>query len=175
MNLYFQDESRFGLMTHIGKCLTARGVKPIVEYQQAFNNTYLYGSYSCINGDSFTWEIEGTTSNIFYDYLCELSKHNENELKIIVIDNAGFHSVQKFDLPDNIVLIRIPPYNPELNPAEKIWAYIKSFYKNRVFKTIQNVKEWLHDFVQNKLSEDLIKSITHHQFYINAFNEHFEI
>ena len=30
-NLYFQDESRFGLKTHIGRCLTARGVKPIRE------------------------------------------------------------------------------------------------------------------------------------------------
>jgi len=31
VNLYFQDESRFGLMTHIGKCLTAKGIKPIVK------------------------------------------------------------------------------------------------------------------------------------------------
>lgn len=31
INLYFQDESRFGLMTHVGKYLTARGVKPIVS------------------------------------------------------------------------------------------------------------------------------------------------
>ena len=30
INLYFQDEARFGLMTHIGGYLTARGVKPIV-------------------------------------------------------------------------------------------------------------------------------------------------
>jgi hypothetical protein len=28
INLYFQDESIFGLMTHIGFCLTAKGVKP---------------------------------------------------------------------------------------------------------------------------------------------------
>lgn len=36
VNLYFQDESRFGLMTHVGTCLTAKGVKPIVTYQHAF-------------------------------------------------------------------------------------------------------------------------------------------
>ena len=41
-NLYFQDESRFGLKTHIGKCLTARGVKPIVKYQHAFKNTPVF-------------------------------------------------------------------------------------------------------------------------------------
>ena len=68
VNLYFQDESRFGLMTHIGKYLTARGVKPIVKYQHAFKNTYLYGSYSPVNGDSFVWEINGTDTKIFEAY-----------------------------------------------------------------------------------------------------------
>ena len=94
-NLYFQDESRFGLMTHIGKCLTARGVKPIVKYQHAFKNTYLYGCFSPINGDSFVYEIEGTTSEIFYKYLVEFSKYKPGELKVIIIDNAGFHSLKK--------------------------------------------------------------------------------
>ncbi|WP_262910815.1 hypothetical protein [Wocania arenilitoris] len=40
-------------MTHLGKYLTASGVKPIVEYQHVFKTTYLYGSYSPTNGDSF--------------------------------------------------------------------------------------------------------------------------
>ena len=67
-------------MTHRGKCLTARGIKPVVKYQHVFKNTYLYGSFSPINGDSF-----------FYEYLLEFSKYKPFELKIIIIDNAGFH------------------------------------------------------------------------------------
>ena len=74
VNLYFQDESRFGLMTHIGKYLTARGVKPIVKYQHAFKSTYLYGSYSPINGDSFMWKIDGTDTKIFEAYLQAFSR-----------------------------------------------------------------------------------------------------
>jgi len=152
-NIYFQDGSRFGLMTHVGKCLTAKGVKPIVKYQHSFKNTYLYGSFSPINGDSFVWEIEGTTSQIFYDYLVAFSEHKPKELKIIIIDNAGFHSLSKYSIPDNIKLIRIPPYSPELNPAEKIWAYIKKSYKNNVFENLDNVKFWLHDFVKNNINQ----------------------
>ncbi len=113
--------------------MTARGVKPIVKYQHAFKNTYLYGSFSPIDGDSFVYEIEGITSEIFYEYLIDFSKHRPTELKIIIIDNAGFHSLTKYDIPENIFLIRIPAYSPELNPSEKIWAYIKQYYKNRVF------------------------------------------
>ncbi len=57
VNLYYQDESRFGLMTLIGKCLTIKGIKPVVRYQLAFKNTYLYVSFSPMNGDSFVYEI----------------------------------------------------------------------------------------------------------------------
>jgi len=81
-------------MPHIGRCLTSKGVKPIVKYQHVFKNTYLYGSIYPINGDSFVYEIEGTTSEIFYNYLNEFSKHKPEELKIIVIDNTGFHFIK---------------------------------------------------------------------------------
>lgn len=174
MNLYFQDESRFGLKTHVGRCLTAKGVKPLVRYQHAFKNTYLYGSFSPVNGDSFVYEIEGTTSEIFYKYLMAFSKYKPNELKIIIIDNAGFHSLKKYTIPQNIELVRIPPYSPELNPAEKIWAYIKQSYKNKVFSNLENVKKWLHDFVLNKLNEENIISITHNELFLNAFTGRFD-
>ena len=173
-NLYFQDESRFGLKTHIGRCLTARGVKPIVKYQHAFKNTYLYGSFSPINGDSFVYEIEGTTSEIFYKYITEFSKYKPHELKIIIIDNAGFHSLSKYNIPENIVFVRIPPYSPELNHSEKIWAYIKQSYKNRVFENLENVKLWLHDFVKNILTPEKILSITSDKLFFNAFVGGFE-
>ncbi len=175
VNLYYQDESRFGLMTHMGRCLTAKGVKPIVHYQHAFKNTYLYGSFSPINGDSFVYEIEGTTSEIFYKYLLEFSKYKPGELKIIIIDNAGFHSLKQYTVPENIKLIRIPPYTPELNPSEKIWHYIKQFYKNKVFEDLTNVKKWLHEFICNNLNAELVKSITHNNFYENDFKAQFNI
>jgi hypothetical protein len=62
-------------MTHIGKCLTASGVKPIVKYQHKFKTTYLYGSYSPFNGDSFVWEINGVDTKIFESYLQHFSGH----------------------------------------------------------------------------------------------------
>jgi transposase len=173
-NLYFQDESRFGLKTHVGRCLTSRGVKPIVQYQHAFKNTYLYGSFSPINGDSFVYEIEGTTSEIFYEYIKSFSEYKKDEMKIIVIDNAGFHSLAKYDIPENIAFIRIPPYSPELNPSEKIWAYIKKDYKNKVFENLENVKNWLHDFIKNNLPVNQILSITHNKYFLETYHGCFD-
>ena len=172
VNLYFQDESRFGLMTHLGKYLTARGVKPIVKYQHAFKSTYLYGSYSPINGDSFVWEIDGTDTKIFEAYLQAFSKYHEKEYKVVVIDNAGFHSTKNIDIPDNIYLLNIPPYCPELNPCEKIWQHLKSRFKNQTFDTMKNLKHWLTENVK-QMTEKQIMSITHDEKYLDYFNAAF--
>ena len=99
-------------MTHIGRCLTARGIKPIVTYKHAFKNTYLYGAFSPIDGDSFVYEIPLTSSNAFFGYIQELSKHRPKQMKVVIIDNAGFHSLKDYKIPENIKLIRIPPYSP---------------------------------------------------------------
>ena len=172
VNLYFQDESRFGLMTHTGKCLTASGIKPIVSYQHKFKTTYLYGSYSPINGDSFVWEINGVSTSVFESYLKHFSQYKPKEYKIVVIDNAGFHSTKNINIPENIFLLRIPPYSPELNPCEQVWQYIKNRYKNQRFENMESLKEWLYNMVKN-MSEKLIKSITGNHHYLNNFNAAF--
>lgn len=169
VNMYFQDESRFGLMTHVGRCLTAKGVKPVVTYQHAFKNTYLYGSFSPINGDAFILEIDGVDTKIFEAYLQGFSKQKPEELKILIIDNAGFHSTKNISVPENIILVNIPPYSPELNPAEKIWHYIKSRFKNHLFGNMENLKNWLYEDIVQNLTPETIMSITNNKFYCNAF------
>jgi len=160
-------------MTHISKCLTASGIKPVIPYQHKFSTTYLYGSYSPINGDSFVWEIDGVNSIIFEEYLQHFSKHKPEEFKIVIIDNAGFHSTKNIEIPENVHLLRIPPYTPELNPCEQIWQYIKTRYKNQLFKTMEDLKEWLYKTV-NSMETEIIKSITSNHHYLRIFKDVFK-
>ena len=157
-------------MTHTGKFLTARGIKPIVEYQHIFKTTYLYGSYSPVTGDSFVWEINGVDSAIFEAYLEHFSKYKPKEFKIVVIDNAGFHSTKNIVVPENIYLLRIPPYNPELNPCEQVWQYIKNRFKNQRFQSMDELKKWLHQTVKT-MSKKTIKSITSNHHYNKAISD----
>jgi len=159
-------------MTHLGRCLTASGVKPILPYQHKFQTTYLYGSYSPINGDSFVWEVNGVNTELFEKYLHQFSKHKPDEYKIVVIDNAGFHSTKNIEIPDNIYLLRIPPYCPELNPCEQVWQYIKNRYKNQLFENMEKLREWLKRTVE-EMEEKTIKSITSNHHYLNSFNDLF--
>ena len=159
-------------MTSVGKYLTARGIKPIVKYRHAFKNTYLYGSYSPVNGDSFVWEINGTDSIIFEAYLQAFSRYKPEEFKVIVIDNAGFHSTKNIEIPPNIRLLNIPPYCPELNPCEKIWQHLKSRFKNKTFDTMESLREWLAQSVQN-MTTSQIMSITRNEKYLTDFKAAF--
>ena len=90
-----------------------------MNYQQNFKKTYLYGGH-------FTWEVEGVDTVIFEAYLKEFSLYKLEELKRVIIDNAGFYTTKN----DNIKLVRIRPYTPELNPCEKVWQYLKEIFKN---------------------------------------------
>lgn len=82
-------------------------------------------------------------SDTFQIFLDEFSKINANELKIMVLDNGAFHKAKKLVIPDNIILIFLPPYSPELNPAEKVWAKFKRDFSNRLFLTLDALKEYI--------------------------------
>jgi transposase len=45
----------------------------------------------------------------------------------LICDGAGWHQRGgKLEVPDNIVMITLPPYAPELNPMENVWAYLRA-------------------------------------------------
>lgn len=172
VNIYFQDESRFGLFTRLSKVITILGNKPICPYQHKFEYLYLYGSFSPIDGDSFYIEAPCTNSEVFEIYLNELSAHRPDELKIMVLDNAAFHKAKKLKFPDNIVPVFLPPYSPELNPAEKVWQWIKARISSKVFKTINLLSQELNTIIK-ALNCNIIKSIVGYDLYTSNFNGRF--
>jgi len=56
---------------------------------------------------------------------------------VLTVDGAGWHQTgDKLRVPDNITLLHLPPYSPELNPVENVWAYLRgNKLSNRVFDT----------------------------------------
>lgn len=81
------------------------------------------------------------------------------------LDNGAFHAstslsnrkAKKLKIPDNIKLIFIPPYTPELNPAEKIWARIKREFTNKIFHSLEEIGAFL-DKAANNLSKSIVIS-----------------
>jgi transposase len=44
----------------------------------------------------------------------------------LVLDGAGYHIADALAVPDNITIVRLPPYAPELNPMENVWEYLRA-------------------------------------------------
>lgn len=167
MNLYFQDESRFGLFTKTGRALTARGVKPVCPFQQKFQSTYLFGAFSPIDGNSYLLEMPHCNSDNFQIFLDELSASRPEELKIMVLDNGAFHKAKKLNIPDDIILYFLPPYSPELNPAEKIWAKFKREFTNKHFQTLDALSDFL-EAICRKLTKEEVKSISRFKYIFDG-------
>ena len=122
------------MFTKNGRALTALGIKPICPFQQVFQSTYLFGAFSPVNGDKFLLELPHCNTDNFQLFLNEFSEQNPTEFKIIVLDNGAFHKSKTLKIPNNIYLLFLPPYSPELNPAERMWAVIKRSYTNNYLK-----------------------------------------
>lgn len=59
---------------------------------------------------------------------------------MVIMDQAGWHTTKKTKIPQNISILHLPPYSPEINPQENIWQYLKSnFLSNRVFNHKEDI------------------------------------
>lgn len=170
----FQDETRYGMMTAMKRVLSAIGVKAKVKYQHTFKNLWIWGSFSPITGDAFYWETPIVNNNIFRDYLKALSQRDLNKYTVLIIDNAGFHASKNIEIPENIKLVRIPPYAPELNPAEKVWQYMKERVAMKFNETIEELQTRITLLIKS-MDKELIKSITSYDIYTKPFIEYFKI
>lgn len=149
--------------------LTACGVKPICTFQQVFKNTYLYGAFSPLDGDMFCLELPTCNSGLFQTYMDEMSLHRPYEFKIIVLDNGAFHKAKSLRVPENIALVFLPPYSPELNPAERMWEKYKRDFTNKIFENLEGVSGFISDAIKATKTET-IKSICNYDYIFSSIN-----
>ena len=159
------DESRFGLLTLAHRALTARGVKPLCLFQHRFETTYLYGAFSPVNGAHLVLELPHCNTENVQVFFDELAKADEKEYKVLLLDNAAFHKAKQLRIPSNIKLLFLPPYAPELNPAEKVWWRIKRELKNCLFKTLEDLQAAITETVQQVVTQPLIKQLCAYVYY----------
>lgn len=174
MNLYFQDESRFGLLTILRRRITAKGVKPVAPFLHRFDNLYLFGAFSPITGAACLLEMPQCNAHTFQLFLDQLSQQNPSEFKILILDNGAFHHAACLKIPDNIALIFLPPFSPELNPAEKMWRYFKDRVSMTAYQSLEQLQQHLSDLV-NSLTSNTIQSICGNQFYKQTFRHAFNV
>jgi len=128
---------------------------------------FLFGAFSPITGDQFLLEMPECNTNTFQIYLNEFSKSNPDEFKIIVLDNGAFHKATSLIIPENIALIFLPPYSPELNPAEKMWAMLKRKFTGTLHRNLSEVSDFISEAIKQFTENSIKKTCSYDYVFSN--------
>jgi len=62
---------------------------------------------------------------------------------VLILDGAGWHQTGgRLNVPENITLMPLPPYAPELNPVENVWEFLRqNLLSNRIWETYEAIIE----------------------------------
>ena len=166
--LSFQDESAVRLLPCTSTTYAPIGETPVIKCD-AKNKAYVSVSGIITPGGKSYFEVrelEGFKQKGLTRFLDNARKSLRKNL-LLVWDNAPCHkskTVKEYLRCQNqenpaIWMANIPPYSPELNPIEQVWAYLKKKLANQFFKTTKELKiAVLNELDKIKKNKKLIKS-----------------
>lgn len=149
MRVWAMDEHRYGLISHQRRCWGMRRVRPHAPYRTKYEWGYVASALEIEGRDeALCVFLPGVSLESSAAFLRELAGTDPAALHVVIADQAGFH-LKNGDgrVPENVRLLPLPPYSPELNPVERIGDLIKDATANRVFPTL----EALETAIENEL------------------------
>lgn len=159
---WFQDEARLGQQGTLTGVWAERGSRPTRVKQTEYEWVYLYAAVNAATGASSAMLAPTVNTAYMTEHLRFIGRQvAPGAHAILVLDRAGWHVAKALVVPANVTLLHLPPYSPELNPAERVWAFLRSRYlSNRVFKDYDDLFAAARD-AWNHLDEARLKSICH--------------
>ena len=106
------------------------------------DTAYIFGAICPARGVGAAVITPAANTECMNLHLAEISTQVAKGLvAALVCDGAGWHQRGgKLTLPDNIVLVPLPPYSPELNPMENVWEYLRQNYlAGAIFETLDDI------------------------------------
>ena len=86
-----------------------------------------------------------------------------------MLDNRRFHHSKSLEIPENVVLLFLPPYSPELNPIQRLWQDIKAKLFTQTYKALEDMQTKVTEILLN-YSDATIVNLTGFSHFIKAAN-----
>jgi len=164
VEVWFTDEARVGQQGTITRVRAKRGSRPRAPRDRRYEWAYLFGGAICPERSTGAAIIMPEVNiEAMNEHLTEISRRiSVGAIAVLVLDGAGWHTSPRLDLPDNIVLLPLPAYSPELNPIENVWEFLRAnFLSHCVWDTYDAILDACQS-AWNKLMQmpERIASIT---------------
>jgi transposase len=161
--LMVQDEGKFGRVNIPRRAWAPEHVRPLVPRQIVREYVYAYAAIAPKLGKMTSLVLPHCNTEMMNLFLKQVSEDFSSYFIIMQVDGASWHGSQGLVLPENIRLIRQPPYSPELNPTEHIWEELReNYFSNRCYKSLDHVMKCLCDgLMELEANSQYLRSMTY--------------
>jgi len=122
VEIWFGDEARVGQQGTLTRVWAKRGTRPRAPRDRRFQSVYLFGAVCPERKTGAAIVMPEVGIEAMNEHLAAISQNvGVGAIAVLVLDQAGWHTSARLKLPDNIVLLPLPPYAPELNPTDIVW------------------------------------------------------
>ena len=134
VEVWASEEQRLGLKPILRRGWAPKGQRPVVTIHPRYRWRSLCGDVHPASGRT-QWQLGATITGELYSrsldaFAQQAGAGPGNEL-VLVVDPAGWHMSQRVVMPPHRHLVPLPPYTPELQPAERWWTFSTTPLLNR--------------------------------------------
>jgi len=151
IEVWLQDEARTGQQGTLTRVWAPRGSRPRAPRDRRYTAASLFAAVCPARDVGAALVLPNANAWAMDQHLKEIGHHvAPGAHAVVVLDQAGWHDTRCLDVPDNITLLPLPSYSPELNPVENVWQYLRQNYlSNRVFADydaiiVTSARNWNH-------------------------------
>jgi len=138
--------------------------------QQIREYSYVVGAVCPLTGEVFPLTASYLDTGVMNIFLDQVAKYYQAYQVVIFMDKAGWHRAKGLILPTNIHIEYLPPYSPELNPAEQLWKYLREHWTcNGSAHSLEKLEDivvaGLNYLIKNP---EIVKSFSNYSWINNA-------
>lgn len=154
VRLWVLDEMRHGLHGFTRRVWGLPGHRPVAAMKQVYQWGYVYGAVGLGLARREFLLAETVDQAHLGRFYRQIGDGDPAAIHVLIQDGAGFHLPDGHaDLPDNVRIVTLPPYSPELNPVEGLWDQLKDSLCNRVFASLTEQRERIVSWLQTWWSD----------------------
>ena len=164
VELWGEDEHRIGLQPMMQRVWTQQGETPVAIVNWKREWLWLYAFVQPKTGETYWWLLPYVNTELFNRVLQDFAEHfhiGKKKRVVLPLDQAGWHTSEKLQVPEGIHLLHLPPYSPQLQPAERLWPLTNEPLVNQAFEGIEQVEDLVYQRCQRLLrQQELIRGLT---------------